>query len=215
MIIQARFGVAQTGLGYQFYDDAGTLLSTRITAGIATLPETGAYIADATVPVGSVGVFWDSTETPEGATEDLREAFAAGLSPETIALLDGADQILLNEIYTPTGSPAVVVPDPVDDLDLCRVYVNSEDLTNQLLEGVTVTFRLSGGPAKSERLLRVDAEVTMTTDAAGYAYVDLQRNDLLTPNDTYYRVTCTEFGLRNVTLPSLNTAMYNLADLIL
>lgn len=74
MIIQARFSAAQTGIGYQFYDDAGTLLSTRVTAGITAMPETGAYIADATVPALAAGVYWD-TDTAE-ASEDLREALA-------------------------------------------------------------------------------------------------------------------------------------------
>jgi len=46
MIIQSRFGAAQTGLGYQFYDATGALLSARITAGITALPETGSYIAN-------------------------------------------------------------------------------------------------------------------------------------------------------------------------
>lgn len=102
MIIQVRFSAAQTGIGYQFYDDAGTLLSTRITAGIASGPETGSYIDDATVPATAVGVFWDSTETPDGASEDLREALAiidvvgnrsAGAYSITVTVTDGTDPL--------------------------------------------------------------------------------------------------------------------------
>lgn len=79
LVIQARFSAAQTSLGYQFYDEEGTLLGSRVTAGIDALPETGGYIAVvATVPTGAVGVYWDSTESE--ASEDLREALAiAGL----------------------------------------------------------------------------------------------------------------------------------------
>jgi len=76
MIIQAYFRATQTGLGYQFYDDGGTLLGSKVTAGIDSGPETGSYVADATVEIGAVGVVWTSTETPEGISEDLREALA-------------------------------------------------------------------------------------------------------------------------------------------
>ncbi len=69
MIIQARFSVAQTGLGYQFFDDEGTLLGSRVTAGIDSGPEAGLYLADATVEAGTVGVYWDSNEGE--ASEDL------------------------------------------------------------------------------------------------------------------------------------------------
>lgn len=88
MIIQARFGSAQTGLGYQFYSAAGTLLGSRITAGIVALPETGSYAADATVPADAVGVYWDS-DTSE-ATEDLREALA---SPDVPSASEIADEV--------------------------------------------------------------------------------------------------------------------------
>lgn len=72
MVIQARFGAAQTGVGYQFYSSTGTLLGTRVTSGIAAGPETGLYIADATVPAGAVGVYWSTDD--EEASEDLRDA---------------------------------------------------------------------------------------------------------------------------------------------
>lgn len=79
MIIQARFGAAQANLGYQFYGSDGSLLGSRITAGISALPETGSYIADATVPAGAVGVYWNDTVTLATATEDLREALSSVL----------------------------------------------------------------------------------------------------------------------------------------
>jgi hypothetical protein len=77
LTIQVLFGAAQTGVGYRFFDSTGALLGSRVTSGITSLPETGGYIATATLPSGAVGVFWDSTETPAGASEDLREAIAA------------------------------------------------------------------------------------------------------------------------------------------
>jgi len=78
MILQVFFGEAQTGLGYQFYDKDGTLLGSRVTTGIDSLPEAGGYAVEATPPGGTVGIFWDSTETPDGVSEDLREALREG-----------------------------------------------------------------------------------------------------------------------------------------
>ena len=74
MIIQAFFGEAQTGLGYQFYDESGALLGTRVTTGIVSLPEAGGYAAEVVLPEGTVGVFW-SSDTSQ-ASEDL-----AGCTP--------------------------------------------------------------------------------------------------------------------------------------
>lgn len=88
MIIQARFGSAQTGLGYQFYDATGALLGSRVTAGIVALPETGSYAADATIHADTVGVYWDS-DTSE-ATEDLRDALA---SPDVPSVGEIADAV--------------------------------------------------------------------------------------------------------------------------
>lgn len=83
MIIQARFGTAQTGVGYQFYDSTGALLGSRVTADISELPETGAYVADATVPAGTAGVYWDTDE--EEASEDLRDALVMDSIGTTVA----------------------------------------------------------------------------------------------------------------------------------
>jgi len=86
MIIQARFQSTQSNLGYQFFDKDGTLLDARVTAGIDSGPETGHYLADATAPATSVGVYWNDTVTTDTAVEDLRDALlVAELTPTTIA----------------------------------------------------------------------------------------------------------------------------------
>lgn len=263
MIIQSRFGAAQTGLGYQFYDATGALLASRITAGITALPETGSYVATATVPSGAVGVYWNSSTS--AATEDLREALGAavvdtillrigtpggdslaqdinevlmavdavsepdnagiaaikaktdnlpsdpadqsllmtaigaieGLSPETIGLLDAADQILLVELHTPTESPSLVIPAPETDESLTVVYAYTENIINAKRAGLVLTFKLVTVPAKSERLLEV-AAATATTDADGYAQISLQ-------SDLRYRVTCRELGLEKIFTPTGET----------
>lgn len=78
MIFQVFFGEAQTGLGYQFFSSSGSLIGSRVTTGIVSLPESGGYLVDVALPGTAVGIFWDSTETPDGVSEDLREALREG-----------------------------------------------------------------------------------------------------------------------------------------
>lgn len=72
MIIQVDFGAAQTGVGYRFYDSSGAYVGSRVTSGIVAGPATGTYVADATVPGGAVGVYWDCTgDATVFASEEL------------------------------------------------------------------------------------------------------------------------------------------------
>lgn len=190
MVIQASFGAAQTGPGYRFYDVTGALLGARVTAGVNALPETGSYSADAVVPAGAVGVYWDSVTTPSGFQEDLREALAVA----------AADQIMLVTPYVPTPAPVMVVPVPAGDESLTVVYVYTESITDEKRAGITITLRLVTTPARSERVLEI-APKTMTTDATGYAQITVQRGH-------FYLVESEELGLKMVIEPSDDT--YNL-----
>jgi hypothetical protein len=202
MIIQARFGAAQTGLGYQFYDAAGDLLGSRVTEGISALPEAGSYIANATVPADAVGVFWDSSTSE--ATEDLREALASPDVPTAAEIADEvearADQILLVELYTPAEAPAMVIPAPDSDESLTVVYAYTESIPNVKRAGIEITLKLITTPAKSERVLEI-APKTMTTDAEGYAQMTVQRGHR-------YRVTSRDLALNLIIQPTIET--YNL-----
>lgn len=91
MIIQATFGATQANLGYTFYGDDGLAIGSRITAGIVAGLETGSYIADATVPAGAVGVYWNDTVTLATATEDLREALASPDVPSVVEIREEMD----------------------------------------------------------------------------------------------------------------------------
>jgi hypothetical protein len=199
MIIQSRFGASQTGLGYQFYDADGALLGSRITSGIAALPEAGSYIADATVPADAVGVYWDS-DTSE-ATEDLREALASPDVPTVGEIADEvvtrADQILLVELYTPAESPSMVIPAPDSDESLTVVYAYTESITNVKRAGIEITLKLITTPAKSERVLEIVPK-TMTTDAEGYAQITVQRNHR-------YRVTSRDLAINAIIEPTSET----------
>jgi hypothetical protein len=208
MIIQSFFGEAQTGLGYQFYSDAGALLGTRVTAGVAALPEPGAYTATASVPAGAVGVYWSSDTAT--ASEDLREALA--FSPATLAALESAEQILLGSLYVPTVTPSLIIPIPADDPALCRVYLYTEDMTGLVTPGIEIKFELSAGPLKSERVISRKSR-TLTTNLEGYAEIDLQRTDALIPNDVVYLVTSDALGLNKVPM-TLAADLYDLKTLI-
>lgn len=226
MIIQVRFGSAQTGMGYQFYSAAGTLLGSRITAGIVALPETGSYAADATVPANSVGVFWDTATSQ--ASEDLREALnpegdnsevlaaiallpteaeilaaAGGITVETAAKLDAADQILLVELHTPSVAPSLIVPLPDADSSMTVCYAYTENIINQKRAGIVFTFRLFEPPAKSERLLEI-APQTATTDSEGFASISLI-------SGVSYRVICPNLGINTSFTPTGET--FNLFNL--
>ena len=119
MIIQARFGTAQADIGYQFYDDTGTLLGARVLGvSISEGEEVGHYLAEATPPATAVGVYWNDTVTLDEASEDLREALAlvtispgVGAYKATVTVTDGAAalqnatvRVTLNGVTKGTGT---------------------------------------------------------------------------------------------------------------
>lgn len=113
---------------------------------------------------------------------------------------------------TPPESPVIVIPDPAADASLCTVFVYSEDLTNNATPGLKIIFELVAAAAKSERLLSLK-KVVMETDAEGFGQITLQRNDLITPAGTSYRVTCKPLGLDGVEI-TLADSTFNLGELV-
>ena len=212
MIIQAFFGEAQTGLGYQFYDESGALLGTRVTTGIVSLPEAGGYAADATAPAGFVGVFWDSAETPDGTSEALTSS-----APTAIEIADEiasrADQILLATAYVPSPGPSLVIPAPSGDVTTCRVYLYAIGIDGLPRKGVEIKFTLVNVPTKNESLFHVRETLSVVTDAAGYAEIDLERTDGMTPAGSVYLVRSRELGMDDVEM-TLAADVYDLGSLI-
>lgn len=158
MILQAFFGSAQTGLGYQFYGPTGTLLGSRVTSGITALPETGGYVADATVPSGAAGVYWSSSTS--SASEDLRDALAAASSGDpwltTVpgAYEDGTAGAALGRLNnTPAENPVAVAPAPPSDPDLCLVYVDTEAITGAVLTDLEISINLTTALSEAGRLV--------------------------------------------------------------
>jgi hypothetical protein len=219
MIIQARFSAAQTGIGYQFYSAAGTLLGTRVTTGISALPETGSYIADATVPSGAVGVYWLTNQS--AATEDLREALASGggsSGDPLVATVPGdyaagtAGYALGRLNISPPDVPVIVIPNPSDDDTLCVVYVDGATFAGAAAAGLQVRFTPQAGPSKTGHLLS-HADVVMTLDSTGHGEITLHRNDMIDPDGSFYLVSCPELRLEAAQV-TLTTTTFNLSDLI-
>jgi len=275
MIITARFGAAQANLGYQFLDDSGTLLGSRVTSGINTTPETGTYIATATLPADAVAVYWNDTVTLATAFEDLRDALAIealeggggggagdGAYTITVTVTDGTDPlqnaiVRLNEgvssfvattnasgqaqfsldaatysvsvtkagySFTPTtrtvsGNEAGTLTNdlemdltssvpPSGNPDLCVVYVYTQDILGELLEGEVLTFELEKGMQVSGGGRVVSrATQTVSTNGSGYASIELEKG-------LRYKVTNTNLfaadGARFITdVDTLNLATVN------
>ncbi len=216
MNFQARFGSVQSNLGVQFYNASGTLLGSRIIAGIVAMPEAGTYGITATPPTGATGIYWNDSVTLATAigevgsdsdypTVDEIIAAAGGLTVETAAALEAADQIILASLYVPSEAPALIIPAPDPDESLTVCYVYTESITNAKRAGIEVTFRLVSTPAKSERVLEI-APKTMTTDADGYAQITLQRGHR-------YKVTCRELGIDSAVIATVADTL-NLDTLI-
>jgi hypothetical protein len=122
---------------------------------------------------------------------------AGGLTSETVALLEAAEQILLAAPYVPDAAPALIIPAPAGDESLTVVYAHTENIANAKRAGIVLSFQLQGSPAKSERILEA-AAVTATTDADGYAQITLQ-------SGLPYRVTCRPLALNHVFTPTGET----------
>ena len=184
------------------YEIVANLESDSITAIAALTAPDNAGIA-------AIKAKTDNLPASPAATGDIPSipdiiGAAGGLTVETVAALEAANQILLAAPYVPDESPALIIPAPDTDESLTVVYAYTENIINDKRAGIVLTFKLVTAPAKSERLLEVAAQ-TATTDADGYAQITLQ-------SDLRYRVTCRELGLEKIFTPTGETL--NLLTLI-
>lgn len=151
----------------------------------------------------------DNLPAAPAATSDIPSipdiiGAAGGLTVETVAALEAANQILLAAPYVPDESPALIIPAPDGDESLSVLYIYTESITNDKRAGIEIVVKLLTTPAKSERVLEI-APKTMTTDANGYAQLTVQRG-------LRYRVTSRDLGLNTITEPTADTL--NLLTLI-
>jgi hypothetical protein len=113
----------------------------------------------------------------------------------------------------PTGAP--------DDITMCRVTGRFELPDGTWANKVPVQFDLvvpGGGPAKSDNII-VQVQIVTSTDTQGYLvykgrqWVDLERNDFITPAGTSWTVTSESLGF-DATPFELVERTFNLGTLI-
>ena len=117
MILQAFFGEDQTGLGYQFYDKDGTLLGTRVTTGIDSLPEAGAYAIEVAVPSNAAGIYWSSDTSEASQALTPTTAAASILDPLDVATPGGSSGLLTAGFGTLAQLKARVFPAVMESYD--------------------------------------------------------------------------------------------------
>lgn len=114
----------------------------------------------------------------------------------------------------------IVPPTAPTDLSLCRVYGYFETIDNLPAAGIEILFELvAPDPTASEKLIsgrkvvvKTDAEGKIV-DSIGRPYIELQRNDVLTPADTKYLVSSEVLRMDEVEL-LLETELFDLASIV-
>lgn len=96
---------------------------------------------------------------------------------------------------TITGTTPVITP-PADP-SLCLLYGYLVTLDDQPAVGVRIRITLvSSAPATSGSIVTQSPPVFATTTSAGYFEIELQRNDLMTPDTTQYLVECDQINMK-------------------
>jgi hypothetical protein len=141
-------------------------------------------------------------------------------TPESRTVTGHQAGTIVNELVM----TAVTIPAAPADADVCRVYGYIETPNNLPAVNVEIHFDLvADAGARAERLL-AGRRVTVKTDSLGritskdadgntLLYVDLQRNDRITPGGTTWKVTCEEMEIEDQTI-TLNASTYDLVSLV-
>lgn len=233
MIITARLFTPQTNVGYRFYDIAGSLIASRITAGIVALPEPGSYQANSSPPANAVGVFWDcdaagvtaqaslmtsaaptSAENATAVRTELATELAridvavssvdSGLPDATITKLNDAEQIILTETFVPTDAPVLIIPLPDPDPAFTIVFGHTATFIGENRAGIKVRLKLTTSPTQNTRILE-QKEIETTTNAEGYFQFRIFTG-------LRYRILSDELGLANPFTPT--TPLLDIATII-
>lgn len=154
---------------------------------------------------------WDellSGHTITGSAGKSLSSASAATDPWSIVLPGSytghqAGNILTKlDIPTATGFVAAI-PSAPTSASMCRVYGYLADLNFQPVANVTVAFRLASMPAKATKIItgpvinaKTDSQGRLS-DAAGNPFIDLQRNDSITPAASTYLVSCSQAGIQN------------------
>jgi hypothetical protein len=225
MTFTARFGSAQTALGYQFVDSSGALIGARVTSGIIALPEAGSYAVTPSVPGTAVWIFWTDTVSQ---LEILDPVPVAPDVPTAAAIADAVcDEVLSGHtatgsagaalgrlLLTPPDAPVIIITDPAGDVNDCVVWLDTQEIDNTKTAGVVIKVRLSG-PAQTASGVAVGYgnERTAVTGEDGRATITLERTDRLTPATRTYRIVCEKYGIYGQEV-ALAADTFNLATLV-
>lgn len=141
------------------------------------------------------------------------------LASGTTGTATGSETGTLVSVDIEMSLDASVSPPP--NADMCRVSGFFEQIDGTVSGGVRFDITLvetGTNGVKSERII-YGRTVTVQTNSSGQlvsdgnAYIDLQRNDILTPAGSVYHVTSPDMGL-DAEVMTLTTATYDLLDLI-
>lgn len=192
-------------------------------------------LTDGTDPLENVNIrvylgassFVLSTDASGNATFNLDSGtwnVAATLAGYTIAAgitrtVTGSEAGTLTDDLA-MSADAIVTPPA--DISMCRLSGFLENLNGIVSANSEITFRLvtvGDLAAKSERVIDRN-DITITTDAngqikdaAGNLYLDLQRNDTMTPSTSFYHVYSKDAGMNWVKM-TLSSATFDWKTLI-
>lgn len=189
-------------------------------------------VTDGTAPLQNAAVRVLEGVTPYSARTDVNGQAVFALNAATYAVavtkpgyqFTPATRTVTGEqagtLTAPLVMAAVAAPAAPADAALCRVYGAFEKLNNLPAANLEVIIEMvSGAAVKSERVLSL-RKLRLLTDADGRLmgednapFVDLQRNDLLTPAGTSYRVTAKDSKLDKVAF-TLTGPTFDLASLV-
>ena len=159
----------------------------------------------------SPAVLWRSSGGAQDVMAKLPSDYADGQLGRLIGKLD---------VGTPT-EPVYVLPSPPVAADKCRVVGYFTGVSMQIPIDSTVLFELvttDDSPAKSSRIvvgrtvsasLNVDGILTDGTNL----WLDLERNDTLSPSGSHWRVTFADARLTRKSF-QLNDSVFDLATLV-
>lgn len=185
----------------------------------ATTPPTAAAVAVAVVDQSMSG------HTTAGTVGGALNAAGSAGDPWLQTALDaypvGSAGKLFSKLNVGTAEqPVFVLPSPPVDVSLCRVIGYLETIDGKPAAGVKIQFELiAAAPTASDKLVS-GRKITVTTNAdgrivddAGNLWIELQRNDLISPAGSKYAVTCKECKVDGFQI-TLNDDVLDLTDLL-
>lgn len=206
-------------------------LDAKISTLVAQIAGAGAFVVTVTVTDGTSPLGNATVQLIEGINSYVAKTngsgvatFALDAATYSVAIVKPGYQYTPDTIdVTSAGNFnkamfIMTVPPPFDTT-LCRVFGSFETIDNQPLANVLVTFTLiAPDPIRSERMI-AGRQVRVKTDSVGQLvnkegepWVELQRNDQMTPSGTTYRVDAPALEINDVSI-TLSGATFDLATL--